>query len=105
MANRYDLTEATRRDLKEIWSYIAENNAASADKTLRELAKKFDLLAQNPKIGSSHDEFIVNLRSFPFKTYLIFYFPIENGVEIYRVIHGARNIEDLFEDFFRGLES
>lgn len=30
---------------------------------------------------------------------------MENGVEIYRVIHGARNIEDLFEDFFRGLES
>jgi toxin ParE1/3/4 len=105
MANRFELTERARRDLKEIWSYIAENNASSADKTLRELAKKFDLLAQNPKIENSHGEFIVNLLSFPFKNYLIFYFPIENGVEIYRVIHGARNVEDLFEDFFRGLES
>jgi toxin ParE1/3/4 len=105
MANKFELTEAARRDLKEIWFYIVENNPASADKTLRELSKKFDLLAQNPKIGSSHDEFILNLRSFPFKNYLIFYFPVENGVEIYRVIHGARNIEDLFEDFFRGLES
>jgi toxin ParE1/3/4 len=44
-------------------------------------------------------------RSFPFKNHLIFYFPIENGVKIYRIIHGARNVEDLFEDFFKGLES
>jgi toxin ParE1/3/4 len=105
MANSFELTAGARKDLKEIWSYIAENNAASADKILRELAKKFDLLAQNPKIGNSHDKFIVNLRSFPFKNYHIFYFPTENGVEIYRVIHRARNTQDLFEGFFKGLES
>ncbi len=35
---------------------------------------------------------------------MYYYFPTENGVEIYRVFHGARNIEDSFEDYFEGLK-
>ncbi|MDQ3798400.1 MAG: type II toxin-antitoxin system RelE/ParE family toxin [Acidobacteriota bacterium] len=92
-------------DLEEIWDYISANNVDSANRLIKDLTQKFRMLAENPEIGRAHDEFVLNLRSFPFKNYLIFYFPIENGAEIYRVIHGARNIEDLFEDFFRGLES
>lgn len=104
MANKFELTESARTDLKEIWSHLAKFNYDSANKALGELTKKFNLLAENPKLGRTHDEFIINLRSFLYKKYIIFYFPIENGVEIYRVIHSARNIEDLFEDFFEGLK-
>lgn len=104
MANNFELTESARQDLKEIWTFLAEFSYSSADQTLEGLAKKFKLLAENPKLGRTHDEYIVNLRSFPHKKYVIFYFPIENGVEIYRIFHGARNIEDLFEEFFEGLE-
>ncbi len=104
MANRYELTEPAREDLKEIWSYLAEFSQNSADKTLKDLAKKFELLAENPKLGRTHDKFIINLRSFPYNKYLIFYFPIENGVELYRIFHSARNIESVFEDFFEGLK-
>ena len=94
----------TESDLDNIFSYVAELNTDSAKKTIKELMQKFKLLAENPKIGRSHDELILNLRSFPYKNYLIFYFPIENGVEIYRVLHGARDIESLFEDYFEGLK-
>lgn len=104
MAHRFELTEPARNDLKEIWSYIAERNPTSADRILRTFKEKFQLLAENPKIGKSQDSFIVNLRRFTFKEYVIFYFPTENGVEIYRVLHGARNIDDLFEDYFQGLK-
>ncbi len=104
MANKFELTEPAKANLKEIWSYIAEYNPSSADKFLREFAKKFQLLAENPKLGKSRDDFILNLRSFSFKNYVIFYFSTENGVEIYRVLHGARNIDELFEDFFGGLK-
>jgi len=41
---------------------------------------------------------------FPFKKYHIYYFPIEDGVEIYRVLHGARDNEGEFEDYFEGLK-
>ena len=104
MASRYELTETARRDLKYIWKYIAENNSNAADKFMREFARKFQLLADNPKIGRTHEELVLNLRSFPYRDYIIFYFPIENGVEIYRVLHGTRDIDSLFEDFFEGLK-
>ena len=104
MANRFQLNEFARSDLKNIWTYLAEFNPDAADKFLRELAKKFQLLAENPKLGHAHDEFILKLRSFPYKKYVIFYFPTETGVEIYRILHGARDIENLFEDYFEGLK-
>lgn len=94
----------TVSDLDDIFNYVAEFNTDSAKKTIKELMQKFKLLAENPKIERSHDELILNLRSFPYKNYLIFYFPIENGVEIYRVLHGAKDIENLFENYFEGLK-
>lgn len=81
MANEFQLNELAREDLKAIWKYFAEHKPNWADKFLRELAKKFQLLADNPKIGRAHEIFIFNLRSFPYKNYVIF-FPIENGAEI-----------------------
>ena len=51
---------------------------------------KFNLLAENPKLGRAHDKLIINLRSFPHKKYIVFYFPATNGVEINRILHGAR---------------
>ncbi|HLM00818.1 MAG TPA: type II toxin-antitoxin system RelE/ParE family toxin [Pyrinomonadaceae bacterium] len=99
------LSEDAQTDLREIWLYLSENSLNSADRVIDEMMRKFRMLAENPKVGQLHDELIINLRSFPYKKYIIFYFSMENGVEIYRIIHGARNIEDLFEDFFRGLES
>lgn len=104
MANKPILSAPARNDLKEIWKYLAERNPMVADKFMRDFAKKFQILADNPQIGRAHDEYLINLRSFPYKDYVIFYFPTENGVEIYRVLHGARDIGSLFEDYFEGLK-
>jgi toxin ParE1/3/4 len=103
MAN-YELSEFAIIDLKEIWKYIAENNVSSAQKLVKELMQKFELLAQNPKLGTLKDKYVINMRSFPHKNYVIFYFPIENGIEIYRVIHGAMDIDDLFDEIIEGLK-
>jgi plasmid stabilization system protein ParE len=32
-----------------------------------------------------------------FENFMIFYHPLSNGIEIVRVLHGARDIESLFE--------
>jgi toxin ParE1/3/4 len=37
------------------------------------------------------------LQSFPFGRYIIFYRPVANAIEIVRVLHGARDIENIFE--------
>jgi toxin ParE1/3/4 len=33
-----------------------------------------------------------------FENYLLFYRPLANGIEIVRLLHGARDLEGLFED-------
>lgn len=94
---------AAERDLEEIWDYIAEHDETAADKFLDELVKKFYLLAENRTIGKRQDDFIVEMRRFSHKNYYIYYFATEDGVEIYRVLHGKRNVEELFENHFEGL--
>ena len=53
-------------------------------------------LANNPRIGRRREEVAPALRSFPFQDYSILYRPIDDGVEIVRVLHGSRDIERLF---------
>lgn len=98
------ISETARRELKEIFAYIAEHNVSAARKVIEELSAKFDLLEANPKLGRSQDGLIVEMRLFPHKGYHIYYFPIPGGVEIYRVLHGARDAEGEFENYFEGLK-
>lgn len=101
---KYIIAPSGLTDLDEIWHYLAESNEEAADKLLRTLGNNFQLLAENKKIGKRQDDFIVEMRMFPFKNYNIYYFPTENGIEIYRIIHGRRDAEEMFEDYFEGLK-
>ncbi|HEY8561611.1 MAG TPA: type II toxin-antitoxin system RelE/ParE family toxin [Pyrinomonadaceae bacterium] len=102
MAN-VKLSDFAAADLKEIWEYVAENNPSAAETLVREILQKIRLLPENPQMGKSRDEIFVGLQSFPVKNYVVFYAPIEDGVENYRVLHGRRDIEGMFEDYFEGL--
>lgn len=60
-----------------------------------------------PGIGTryEHDhpalaELRLSVLSSPFNAYLIFYRPIARGVEIVRVLHGARDISRILADEF-----
>jgi toxin ParE1/3/4 len=92
------------QDMENIVVYVAEHNLVASQKLIKELMRKFDLLSENPKMGTLRNTYIVGMRSFPYKRYVIFYFPTENGIEIFRVIHDARDIDDLFESQFEGLK-
>jgi toxin ParE1/3/4 len=83
-------------DLIEIWTYIAQDSPTRADKLLDEIDEKSQTLAQSPFIGKARDELRPKIRSFPIGNYVLFYQPIEEGIEIIRVLHGARDIEALF---------
>jgi toxin ParE1/3/4 len=98
------ISPIAENDLENIWDYFSEYSIESAKQIIKEFGEKFDLLSNNPKIGRSHDEFIVHLRSFPHKKHIIFYFEIKNSIEVFRVLHGARDIEDLFDRYFTGLK-
>ena len=99
----YKLTEQAESDLREIWIFIAERDEAAADRLIEAFFEKFQLLAEYKEIDRRQDGFIIEMRMFPFKNYHIYYFATDEGAEIYRVLHGRRDIEGLFEEYFEGL--
>ncbi|MEQ9552797.1 MAG: type II toxin-antitoxin system RelE/ParE family toxin [Coleofasciculus sp. G3-WIS-01] len=86
-------------DLDDLWDYLEEHSSQEqAADFLRKLYAKLETLAQNPYMGRTRDELLPELRSFPFRDYLIFYFPLTNGIEVVRVLYGRRDIERIFAE-------
>ncbi len=83
-------------DLLEIWAYIAEDSSGAADKFLDLLDQKCSTLAEAPKIGRLREELAPDLRSFPVKRYIIFYRPIDGGIEVARVLSAYRDLGRVF---------
>ena len=84
-------------DLFDIWDYIATDSRAQADKMSEEFDRVFSLIDENPEIGRVRDELEANLRSFPVRHYVVFYSAVRGGIEVLRVLHGARDIPDQFD--------
>ena len=78
--------------------YIAQDNPGAADRLLNRFDRMFHQLVEHPQMGKSVDELAANLRFIPVGSYLIFYRPIPDGIEIVRLLHGAR---DITAEFFR----
>jgi toxin ParE1/3/4 len=84
-------------DLAEIWSSVAEDSVTNADRFATQIDKTFRLLAGRPGIGRVRPELYPDLRSFVIGKYVVFYVPLKNGIDVIRVLHGARDIETVFE--------
>ena len=90
---------AAEEDLIAIWSYIAADNPAAADRLLDRIDAALQFLAGNPHAGPARPELGDTIRSFVVGRYSLFYGVVDGGIELYRVIHGARDIGDFaFED-------
>jgi len=85
-------------DLAEIWSYIAADNVSAADAIVDLIGDKVQALSRQPGMGRARPELADELRSLPAGRYVIFYLPLSNGVDIVRILHGARDIEAIFQD-------
>jgi len=83
-------------DLDEIWDYIAQDNPDPAGQFIDKIEEKCLLLADYPKIGTSCDTLYPSLRFLVVDKYLVFYLPLDEGIELVRVLHGARDLENLF---------
>jgi toxin ParE1/3/4 len=99
-----DLIAIYRRYAREAGLRIADRFLAAAEKTFRHLAGM-------PGMGTryEHDHpALAELRVSPlsprFKVYLVFYRPVAEGIEIVRVLHGARDIHGILAEEF-GIEA
>lgn len=88
-------TARAEEDLVELWLHIGTDNPNAADKLLDRIGSAFDLLAANPAIGPARPDLAPDLRYFAVRNYLILYRLITDGIEIVRVVHGARYLPDL----------
>jgi toxin ParE1/3/4 len=84
-------------DLIEIWNYIADDSPANADVFIDKLYEMLQVLASQPGSGRRREELAPEMQSFPFGRYVIFYQAVTNSIEIVRILHGARDIESIFE--------
>jgi toxin ParE1/3/4 len=88
---------AATDDLLEIWLYIAQDNLAAGDALIDSIDDKCRVLAEHPQMGRRRTELGSDLHSFAEGRYVVFYRVRSDGIEIVRVLHGARDIPRLFE--------
>jgi toxin ParE1/3/4 len=89
-------TESAKSDLLSIYGYIAADKPSAADRWVAEVDTTLAVLAQQPFMGEKVDHLAPGMRRHCLGNYLLFYVPIESGIELRRVLHGARRIEDFF---------
>ena len=99
MTAKYTLYPAARRDLDEIADYIARDNIDAALRFYDAAHAAFEQLATMPGMGplrEYRERAFADVRSWPltrFENYLVFYRPVEGGIEVLRVLHGARDVD------------
>jgi toxin ParE1/3/4 len=96
--NEPRITPQAEADLEEVWRYVAQGGEARADQFLDKILNQCRQLAEFPRMGRARENLAPNLRSFPVKKYVIFYRPVDDTIEIVRILHGARDIESIFRD-------
>lgn len=83
-------------DLLQLWVYVARDDLEAADRLLDRIDEVCARLADRPELGRSREELADGLRSFPVARYVIFYRASDEGIEVARVLHGARDLDLLF---------
>ena len=94
---RVTRSEQAQQDLEGILDDLDSQSIQAADRFATKFEQSCDLHAKHSEIGASAEEYAPNLRHFTVWSYAIFYRPIDDGIELIRIIHGARDIPKLFE--------
>ncbi len=95
--------DAARADLSHAFAYIGEDSLPAADRFLRAAADTFVRLAEMPGMGHTYAQRAAGSDAFRvwpvkgFENWLIFYRPTAGGIEVIRILHGARDLDRLID--------
>ena len=94
---RFVLTRSAERDLDQIKSFLVEKAGATiARKVLKDIRGALDLLGAEPGAGHVRDDLTTRpVKFWPIYSYLIVYDPGTKPLQIIRVLHGMRDVEDI----------
>jgi plasmid stabilization system protein ParE len=90
----YVLTARAKRDVFDIWEYVAKDNLDAADRIANALERAFRKIARNPGIGHWRPELADRRYRFYLSySYLIVYRSEERPLQVIRVLHAARDVQ------------
>jgi len=104
MANKVGIRPQARLDVVELATYIGKDSLLAASRFLDASEATFGLLAKTPQIGAVYptkNHRLRGLRAFRIKgfpNHLAFYLDRSCGVEIVRVVHGARDLDEALKE-------
>jgi len=104
MANNIGIRPRARLDVVEMAAYIGNDNVTAANRFLDACQATFEFLLESPQLGARYptkNPRLVDLRVFRvkgFPNHLAFYLERQNGIEIVRVVHGARDLDAVLRD-------
>lgn len=100
--NTYSLTDEAIQDLEDVYNYMSAFSLDAANRFVDAFGEKCETVAKFPNMGKSYEEFSQQLRGVILDKYIIFYRPVESGIEVIRVVSGYRNLEALFSESDEG---
>jgi toxin ParE1/3/4 len=92
-----------RWELEDIAVLIGRNRPSAARRFLATVQELYATLAAMPELGAAWEADnprFVGVRYFPiprYPNYVVFYRPIQGGVEILHILHGARDLGPFLE--------
>ena len=87
----YRLSSRAEQDLDEVWLYLAEDaSATTADRLIDDIVDRFDLLAEQPRMGRLRPAFGPGVRSIGVENHVVYY-RHDGEVQIARVFHARRD--------------
>lgn len=91
----FRLSPAAAQDIDAIAARIARDKPGAALKWIEAVYERCQGVAANPRAGVAREDIRRGLRFVSFGQYLILYRTRKAGVEIVRVLHGARQWQRL----------
>jgi toxin ParE1/3/4 len=99
MNPQFRLTEPAIRDIEQIADRLAQQSGlARSEEFLDRLDAKLSNLVRFPYLGRMRAEILPGMRSLGIDNYLILYMPIQQDIEILRVVSGYQDLPELFKD-------
>ncbi|MGO9062223.1 MAG: type II toxin-antitoxin system RelE/ParE family toxin [Candidatus Binataceae bacterium] len=95
-------TARARRYLIDIWLEIASVDPAAAEKLYNRLEARVEILKRFAEAGPLRPDLAPSARVLVESPYLLLYRLIPGGVQVVRVLHGARAIDKSM--FLEGIE-
>ena len=89
------IAPSAQQDLSDIYDCIARDKPIAAANWVEKIEGKRKLIATTPEFGERRPEYGADIRSSVVGRYVISFRPIEDGIEVARVIAGDRDIRSL----------